>query len=170
MQFNVASLLQEHTGAMREYDIDDDIVIDGERQHLAGHIRFDRTPRGVFARTELAGVMHADCSRCLDPTTTPVEMTIEEEYIPAVDINSGARIEPTETETENYRISERHVLDLADAVREYWAIALPMAPLCRDDCPGLCSHCGARLDENDHACSAGDLDSPWAKLRSLNLG
>ena len=170
MQFNVAALLQERTGAIREYDIDDDIVIDGEQQHLSGHIRLDRTPRGVLARARLHGVTEADCSRCLNPTTTPVEMLIEEEYIPLVDINGGGRVDPTETETENYRISERHILDLSEAVRQYWAIALPLAPLCREDCPGLCPHCGANLDETAHACAAGDLDSPWSKLRSLKLG
>ena len=169
MQFNVAALLQEHTGATREYDIDDDVAIDGAPQHLIGHLRLDRTPRGVLARVRLRGRMYADCSRCLKPTSAAVELVIEEEFIPTLDINGGGRIEPTETETENYRVNARHILDLTEAVRQYWAIALPMAPLCGEECRGLCAHCGADLNETAHECGNDDADSPWALLRTLKL-
>ena len=46
MQFNVASLLKEPTGAIREFDIDDDLLIERERHHVTGHVRFDRTNIG----------------------------------------------------------------------------------------------------------------------------
>lgn len=169
MQFNVASLLQEQYGATREYDIDDDVVIDGATQHLIGRLRLDRTPRGILARVRLRGTMHADCSRCLTPTAAPVELMIDEEFIPTLDINSGGRIEPTETEVENYRVNRRHILDLTEAVRQYWAIVLPMAPLCSEECCGLCPHCGADLNEGEHQCPHDDEESPWAALLALKL-
>ena len=71
MQFNVSSLLQQHTGAMREYVVDDDAKIDGERHRLTGHVRMDRTPDGIFVRGEMRSTLETECSRCLRPIGFP---------------------------------------------------------------------------------------------------
>ncbi|MDP9236836.1 MAG: DUF177 domain-containing protein [Chloroflexota bacterium] len=171
MQFNVSSLLREHTGAVREYDIDDDLVVDGQRHHARGHTRFDRTPRGVLVRATLDGTASADCSRCLKPITYDVNITIEEEYFPTIDIDSGAKFELAEGEDlEAYRIDVRHFIDLSMTAAEYWAIAQPMAPVCDEACRGLCPDCGAELSAGEHACAADGGDARWSKLANLKLG
>ncbi len=170
MQFNVSELLKEHVGATREFDIDDDVTIDGKPRHLTGHARFDRTNDGILVRADVRGAVAAECARCLRPLELPVEITFEEEFIPTVDIVSGGHVDAPEGEEENYRISARHMLDLMQPVAEYWSIAQPMAPVCRDDCPGLCPICGGDLNDAGHACTREAGDDRWAKLRNLELG
>ncbi|MBI5287749.1 MAG: DUF177 domain-containing protein [Chloroflexi bacterium] len=169
MLYNVSTILKEHTGASREYDVDDDVQIDGETHSLHGHVRLDRTPRGVLVRAALRGTVQAPCSRCLRPATLPIDLAIEEEFVPTIDVISGARIETLEGEEDAYRISARHELDLREPVRQYWAMAMPMAPLCREDCAGLCPACGSEMNP-EHACAQPPLDERWAKLARLNEG
>jgi uncharacterized protein len=166
VEYNVSSLLKEHTGASREYNIDDDVLIDGQRHHVAGHARFDRTPDGILVRATLGGEGQAECSRCLKPVTFPVEIAFDEEYIPTIDVETGVRVEPPEGEEDAYRISARHILDLREPVQQYWSMALPMAPLCREDCAGLCPVCGEEMGA-DHPCSREQIDARWEKLEQL---
>jgi uncharacterized protein len=170
MQFNVSSLLKEPTGASREYDIDDDARIDGASHHLRGRARFDRTTDGILVRATLSGTADGVCSRCLRPITVPITIEFDEEYIPTVDVTTGARVDLQEGEEEAYRIDARHTLDLGDAVAQYWSMALPMAPLCSEDCAGLCPVCGDEIAGAEHGCAREQVDARWAKLGTLKLG
>ena len=169
MQFNVSSLLKEATGTVRDYEIDDDLVVEGERHHLTGQVRFDRTPRGILVRAKIAGTMTGVCSRCLKPITYPIELDIEEEYLPMADVNTGTPVELQEGEEDAYRISARHVLDLAEPAQQYWSVALPMAPLCDENCAGLCPVCGDEISESGHVCTREQMDARWTKLANLKL-
>lgn len=165
--FNVVTLLQEPVGSTREYDIDDALRIDGVEQRVEGHVRFDRTPRGILVRARLTGEVGGECSRCLRPTTAPIDLTIEEEFIPTIDVATGVRVEAPEGEPDLYRINTHHELDLREPIAQYWAMAVPMAPLCREDCPGLCQTCGADL-ASGHECSEQPIDPRWSKLAQLS--
>jgi uncharacterized protein len=167
MLFNVATLLKEHTGASREFAIDDDLRADGETHHLSGEVRLDRTPRGILVRGSLLGVLDTQCARCLKPVTTPIDIVIEEEFIPVIDVTTGFRVETNETEDEAYRINARHELDLREAVQQYWSMAVPMAPLCSEGCAGICVLCGNEITTPDHGCTAEQIDERWAKLATL---
>ena len=169
MQFNVADLLKDTTGATREYDIDDQVTIDGGRRKLAGHVRFDRTHDGILVRAVVRGDEEDLCSRCLRPLNYAIALSIDEEYIPTIDILSGAKVTPPEGEEDAYRISERHMLDLSEPIQHYWTMSQQMAPLCRPDCPGLCAICGSEALEG-HACAPETSDERWSKLRNLKLG
>ena len=168
MQFNVSELLRESYGAFREYAIDDDVRVDGAVRHLTGSVRFDRVPEGIFARAAVAGTAAAECSRCLDPAEIPIVLTVEELYIPIIDPSTGARVQLREGEEDAYRVSERHIIDLTLPVQQYWSMALPIAPVCRPDCGGICPECGERRDP-DHGCAPASTDDRWAKLRDLKL-
>lgn len=173
MQFNVSSLLREPTGTIREYDIDDDLVVERDRHHVKGHVRFDRTPRGVLVRARMGGAMGNVCSRCLKPVTYDVAIEFEEEYFPTIDIDTGARFELAEGENpESYRVDERHIIDLSLPAAEYWLITQPMAPVCDEACRGLCAECGADLGvtSEEHRCGGDAGDARWAKLAELQLG
>jgi uncharacterized protein len=166
MLYNVSSLLKEHTGSSREHDIDDDVQIDGERRHVTGHARLDRTPRGILVRATLAGAMPGQCSRCLRPIETPVAFSIEEEFLPTIDVTTGVRIPAEEGEDDAYRIDARHMLDLREPARQYWAMSLPMAPACEGGCSGICARCG-KEETADHPCVEQPADERWAKLAEL---
>jgi uncharacterized protein len=168
MQFNVSELLRESYGSFRDHDIDDDLRIDGERQHFTGHVRFDRVPAGILVRAKLHNDWRTDCSRCLEPCTLPIDLTIEEQYIPTIDPISGSRVTPPPGEEDAYRINERHMIDLSLPVQQYWTMAQPIAPVCREDCAGICPTCGER-PASGHACVSDQADDRWARLRDLKL-
>src|SRR3990170_3221082 len=92
MQFNVSQLLREPVGATREHDIDDEVEIEGARRRLTGVVEFIRTDRGVLARADLQGEVHAECSRCLTPLDGQTRLTFEEEYVQTADAATGAPI------------------------------------------------------------------------------
>src|SRR5689334_7039322 len=120
MEFNVSELLKAHTGATRDYDIDDELSVDGEQHGVRGHMRMDRTPNGILVRARLSGEMSGQCSRCLKSISYPVQVVMEEEYIPTVDVYTGAHVEPPEGLEDAYRINERHILDLGEPAAQYW--------------------------------------------------
>jgi uncharacterized protein len=123
-------------------------------------LRLEAVMEGVLvtgtARAGLAG----ECSRCLDPIEDEIEVELQELY--AYDDEHD---EP-EDEDEEARL-QGDLLDLEPLVRDAVVLALPFGPLCRDDCPGLCVECGARLaDEPEH--HHGDrIDPRWAALTQL---
>jgi uncharacterized protein len=168
MELNVADLLKDGYGALREYDLDEDVRIDGEPLRLSGHVRLDRTPAGVLVRCDVDGEARLACSRCLEPIVLPVHVKFVEQYVPTIDVHTGARIVEPEAEDDAYRINARHMIDLREPIEQYWSMALPMAPLCRPDCPGLCPVCGKRAE--GHTCVNETADDRWLRLRDLRLG
>ncbi len=95
-----------------------------------------------------------ECRRCLCEVTGTAEARIEEIFV----------TEPEEGET--YPILGDHI-DLEPLAREAIVLALPLAPLCRADCAGLCSTCGADLNGGPCGCPPADTDPRWAALDAL---
>lgn len=166
LQSNVATLLREEIGATRSFDVDERVLVDERATHyerVIGQVTLLRTREGVLVAAQLEGRDAASCSRCLRPIDVPVRIEIEEEFYPTVDIRTGAGL-PAPTDPDAFRIDAHHVLDLEEAVRQYWAAALPMQPLCRPDCRGLCPRCGADLNEGPCSCPP-EVDERWSALR-----
>jgi uncharacterized protein len=64
-------------------------------------------------------------------------------------------------------IDEHHLLDLSEAIRQNALLAVPMKPLCREDCSGLCQQCGKDLNKGQCDCNKSEIDPRWAKLADL---
>lgn len=96
----------------------------------------------------------------------PLQLRVEEEYLPTIDPVTGARL-PEPAEPTPFRIDARHHLDLTEAVRQAAVLEEPMAPLCRSDCPGLCAICGADLNDGPCPCDQAPVDDRWAALRGM---
>ena len=94
--------------------------------------------------------MSGECVRCLDPVTGPLEVDLQELY--AYPRPLGPRpAEPDEDDEHDLPELEGDLIDLEPVLRDAVVLALPLQPLCRDDCPGLCPECGARLaDDPEH--------------------
>jgi uncharacterized protein len=90
--------------------------------------------------------------------TAPIEVDIEEEALPSIDIDSGLPVHH-EDEPDVLRIDDHHELDLSEPVREAISLAEPITLLCRQDCRGLCPTCGVDLNtviEHSHTEDAID--------------
>lgn len=168
MRFNVAGLLKRATGSSRRYQMREDVEgIDPSliiRDALVGQIEMIRTADGILIRGELATAVELQCDRCLEPFIQKVEFEIEEEFRPAIDMNTGAKISCDE---EEMRIDEHHILDLTELVRQSILLALPMHPVCRPNCLGLCDQCGQNLNEGPCDCKETMVDPRLEILRKL---
>lgn len=168
--FNVAQLLKEPIGATRDYAIVAPIrhllpeLSDAEP--LVGDVHLLRTDRGILVEGTLSGQVVVPCSRCLADVTVPVTVEVEEQFQPTVDVVRGTFLEVDEDD-EALLIDEHHILDLSEVLRQEVLLEVPMQPLCRPDCAGLCPICGQDLNEGPCACSEADGDARWADLGSL---
>ncbi len=138
IQENVAQLLKEPVGSTRDYELDEpvDITGNGVGTQVKGKVRLTRTNRGILVRGTVNTGVEVTCSRCLSQFRCPLTFTIEEEYFPVIEVNSGAPLSPPD-EPGSFIIDEHHILDLTEAIRQYALLAMPMKPLCREDCTGL---------------------------------
>ena len=130
---------------------------------VALDLRFEAVSEGVLVTGSALVPLGGECSRCLDPLTSKLEVGIQELYRylpePGVDDEDGE---------ERFLDGER--LDLEPAFRDVVVLALPLSPLCRDDCPGLCPDCGVRLADAGPDHGHGDnLDPRWGTLRQLDV-
>jgi uncharacterized protein len=111
------------------------------------------------------------CSRCLENFSVPVEASLEEEFQPTVDVMTGYVVKRDEAEENDaaFHIDANHMMDLTEPVRQAILVALPMKPLCREDCKGICAECGANLNEVDCGHMQAKEDDRWTGLRVLNI-
>jgi len=137
LQINVSQLLKESIGSVRNYQVSGTVAIaDNGGTPVQGEVNLTRTNRSILVKSKLYLTAEVACARCLKPFGYPLELDIEEEYFPVLDAD-GAPIAAPDDEPGGFTIDEHHVLDLTEAARQYAVMALPMKPLCRQDCAGL---------------------------------
>src|SRR5215470_15002927 len=97
-------------------------------------------------RTEL----ELACSRCLEPYRWPIDAAFDLRYVPKSE-NAGEGEKAIEEDDVSTAFYENDTIDLGQLMREQFYLSLPMKPLCRDECQGLCAVCGTNL--NRGTCS-----------------
>lgn len=163
----MAGLLAEPAGSVRDVSVSapplafEDLV---QIRDLEGDLRLTRTNRGLLVRGRLTTAIEQVCSRCLRDIQWPVDIELDEEALPIVDFASGLPVD-TSAEPDALRLTDHHELDLEEEVRDGILLAEPIAPLCRDDCPGLCVVCGRELATGPHDHPDEDIDPRLEGLR-----
>ena len=168
MLINVSQLLKEPIGSTRTYQVSEtvDITEDGTGSQVEGDVKLTRTGRSILVQGRLNTAVKIACSRCLCLFDCPLTFDIEEEFFPVIDVFSGMPVAMPE-EPGYLTIDEHHILDLTDAIRQSAIVVIPMKPLCREECAGLCPQCGQDLNRGTCDCSQPSVDNRWAKLASL---
>lgn len=128
-----------------------DVYKDQERFRLVG---------GVKTTLELA------CGRCLDPFTLPVDAAFDLQYQP---VATYSEHEERELGDDDFSAAyyENESIDLGQLMAEQFQLALPMKPLCGEDCQGLCALCGTNLNRGTCDCQREWDDPRLAALRAL---
>jgi uncharacterized protein len=124
---------------------------DRERVRIAGRI---------------ATTIELVCSRCLEPDTLPIDASFDLLYLPASDAPQDEEVEVADEDSDTAFYKDG-VIDLGELVHEQLYLALPMKPLCRDDCKGLCPVCGANRNTTTCSCDARWEDPRLAGLKAL---
>jgi uncharacterized protein len=124
-------------------------------------LRFESVSEGVLVSGTMSAPTSGECSRCLKPVTGHVEITLTELF--------AYPDSATEATTEADEVG--HVIDnavnLEQPIIDAVGLALPFAPLCGDDCPGLCPRCGVALAEAGAGHHHEQIDPRWAKLAAM---
>jgi uncharacterized protein len=172
--WNVSGLLGEGIGAMRDYAFDDvRLAPDEEGPRLAapvsGRVHLARTNRGLLVDGDIHTVLATECSRCLREMTVPLDIEFHDEALPTIDFQSGAPVAISREDEEAgvIRLTDHHELDLEQTIREAILLDEPIAPLDREDCPGLCVVCGLPLDDGAHDHPDDDVDPRLEALRAF---
>jgi len=174
MLFNVAGLLSKDVGAIRSGSFSGEKIEtdDGVFDDIEGTVEMLRTDSTVLLTAEIAAKTTQTCSRCLGSAHLDLEVLIEEEFCP-VNADLGSRQghiyrEPADLPAdEALTINEKNVLDLSEVVRQGLIAALPMAPLCRPDCAGICPVCFRDRNRETCDCKEDASDSSLVPLAKL---
>ena len=125
-------------------------------------LRLEAVMEGVLVTGTAVAALDGECARCLEPISDDIEVTFQELFV----YDDRRDQSPSEEDDEVSKL-EDDLLDLEPLLRDAVVLALPFQPLCEDDCPGLCTECGARLkDDPDHTHEAA-IDPRWAGLTAL---
>ena len=172
MHFNVSQLMMEPSGSTRAYDVDEDVsqAHEGIVQRVSGAVKLLRTDWGVWVSARLDSAVVCICSRCLKDYRQPVQMRIEEESFSSDETgiaDKGTGTNVVEVGEESATIDQQHILDLNEAIRQYFTLSTPMKPVCRDDCRGISTNCGTDLNESSCHCDETLVDPRWGPLQEL---
>jgi uncharacterized protein len=134
-----------------------DVVSVPEGAPVELELRLESVVEGVLVSGTCRAQAQGECVRCLEPITVGVELEVQELF---------AYPDSASAEAEEIAQLEDELVDFRPVLRDAVVLALPLQPLCRDDCPGLCPVCGVRLaDDPEH--HHDQVDPRWAALGGL---
>jgi uncharacterized protein len=157
-------------GSMKRYSrtvpAPDDLGFKGVIEVLPGSdveldLRAESVVEGVLISGTVTAELAGECSRCLDPMSDTLTVQITELYAypdSATDASTDA------DEVSRIVGINGDLVDTEPAVRDAVLLALPQAPLCADDCPGLCPECGGKRAELGADHRHETIDPRWAAL------
>ena len=129
------------------------------------------TPEKGMFRVQgcVKGKVDIPCSRCLQRLHLEIEETFSLTYADHVPGGDEAVVELTAADMGMEQLAGGRI-DLAEALQEQVVMGLPMRPLCRQDCKGLCPACGADLNTETCTCASPAKDPRFAVLEKLKTG
>lgn len=160
LKLNVGFLLSQSLGTSRDVDFDVPALAVAEDLKLAflkGTLRLSRTHEGILVQGKLETALQGECRRCLSVVHVPIVIQIEELFTS----------HPEKDPKTQFKVDEDAVLDLTPLLREETIISIPLAPLCKEDCAGLCPQCGQNLNQGLCDCERDDIDPRFAILMQL---
>lgn len=138
-RINVGFLVHESVGAYREFEIDSpDLTLEEDFKIENVHclVRASRVQQGILASVHTVAEMEMECVRCLEFFPQKIETSFDELFAFHLRQNSDAEL----------FLPENGLMDLLPILREYLLIEIPICPVCKPDCKGLCVICGTNLN------------------------
>jgi len=129
-----------------------------EGASLALDLRLESVVEGVLVSGTVTAPVAGECARCLTPVSDTVSVPMTELFA----YPDSATEQTSEEDEVSHLVGD--LLDLEPVVRDALILDLPLSPLCRDDCRGLCAGCGERLDDLPADHTHTTTDPRWAAL------
>jgi uncharacterized protein len=160
LRLNVGFIVAQSAGYSREFAFDVPRILlppDLELTDLTGTTLITRTPQGILIQADLHAALILECVRCLSPVYQVLHSHFTELY-------AFSRRYMTEA---GLMMPETGIIDLTPVLREYMLLEIPISPLCRPDCKGLCPVCGNNLNESTCQHNDDSGDQRLAALKDL---
>jgi uncharacterized protein len=125
---------------------------------IVADLRAESVVEGILITGPLRGLTELECARCLKSFTCPVDVEVCELFA-----GPGHEAPPEEDTYEVHGLE----IDLEPMLRDALGLALPLNPVCKEDCRGLCVQCGKDLNLGDCSCTFEEIDPRWAGLSAL---
>ncbi|HCP47007.1 MAG TPA: hypothetical protein DIU15_13255 [Deltaproteobacteria bacterium] len=177
LKFALADLLDGH----EQIDVDDTFgpfkqalnrLVEGTSGTASGaaRVQLEVSPQRVDVDGQITGVVTQTCSRCAEDFAQKLDRNFRQlllrEQAPSSNEEGEVELQRGDLDREELLGTE---LDVLAILAEELQLALPVKPLCKDDCKGICSRCGALLNHEECHCEP-EIDERWAVLASLKLG
>ena len=124
---------------------------------VRGDLLIESVVEGVLVTGPVSGDVVCRCARCLTEFHTDLDVELCELFAGPGHLGD---------ETDVYRVQGDEI-DLEPMLRDELTLALPLNPLCRDDCKGMCARCGRELNDGACDCAEDELDPRWAALDAV---
>jgi uncharacterized protein len=160
LRLNVGFIVNIPLGESRSFPVEiSQIALDPEldAHNLTGNARFTRTANGILAQVKMMATLKTQCVRCL--TDFDLSLNIDFTELFAFSKNS--------TTDSELLFPEDGYINLVPLVREYLLIGLPISPLCKPECKGLCPVCGENLNETTCNHEESSVDPRLSILKTL---
>lgn len=127
-------------------------------------LRTEAVMEGVLVTGSASAELEGECARCLEPIADELRVGFQELYV----YDDKDNPVDADEESDVSRL-EGDLIDLEPALRDAVVLALPFRPLCREDCPGLCITCGARLADDPEHGHEDPIDPRWMALSGIDV-
>lgn len=140
--------------------------------NISEHVLFDcsltKKGREVYVQGDMKTDLRLVCARCLASFIVPLNVHLEIDYLPKWILGLEEEVELEAGDLNKYYY-EGDSINLKDAVRDYIVTAVPIKPLCSEECKGLCHKCGKNLNVETCSCSGEDFNDRFEVLKLLEL-
>jgi DUF177 domain-containing protein len=138
----------------------------GHAEVVEEHHGKNQVIKDIRLRGRLSAGLELQCARCLEPVQRDVKREFELLYRPLGTDAGRDELSVTDAEAEiGYYQGDGLLLE--DVLREQVLLALPLKVTCREDCKGLCPHCGKNLNQEQCSCTTEVEDPRWAALKEV---
>lgn len=124
---------------------------------------FNKVGDEVFIKTSLSTQVDLSCDVCLDDFTLDIDDMVE------IVLTKDKELVEREQEDVYLIADSTTQVDITDSVRQSLLLAMPLKKECREDCKGLCPHCGVNLNHDHCSCTNENVDPRWAGLKNINF-
>ena len=135
-------------------------VVSAATVHLAGVVT--KSERGYHLAGSVEGDSELRCARCLEAFPFGLREEVEVQLLPAAAAPSEEEIQLGRDDLD-VMFYEEPAIELEEIAAEQYQLGVPMKPLCRDECQGLCGRCGANLNRGACSCPQ-EPDHRWQPL------
>lgn len=170
MQYHIQEMMSKGLKKTINEQLDVSSLFKGRQDVIrTGPLQVSLEVKGNEGFIEVEGELSADlvlaCSRCLDPIEEHTVIPFHEYFKPAASAAEGDEVNE-EDESDFIEVEEER-LDLRLYVEEALLLFMPFAPICDDECKGLCQMCGQNLNEHECSCNTERIDPRFAALKDL---